>query len=330
MLRKDFRFVSAVRLLSAALALALPLAASAQTVQKETKSFTATVTSFQTYIAGQANHHYIALAIHFRNNTDKAVILGLNRDGTKASDEQGNRYDVVQAYGIGSVSGSDVDPKFVLPAHGAGDAHLVLLWKGNSIFGVTFDLNLAVKELSKLTGGQYQIGPESVLGFEGLKTGLAVALENAPEISQHVVQAGPFNARITHSKFGKGSYSYPIAGDFTVQLENKSDKPLVLAVEHDSITGIDDEGNYYGGVKGPGGYANATGIGEATKDQADPQFVLAPGEVKEFHITIGRSRAKTYGSEFVLNFALDELEILPSKQIREVRQYSVTFPKIRM
>lgn len=330
MLRKDFGLVSVGRLLGVALVLALPLVASAQSVQRETKAFTATVTSFQTYVAGQANHHYIAAAVHFRNKTDKAVILGLNRDGTKASDEQGNSYRVVQAYGIGGVSGSEVDPKFVLPAHGDSDALLVLSWQGNTIFGVTFELNLAVKELSKLSGGQYEIGPESALRFDGLKTGLAFALENAPEISRHVVQAGPFNARITHSKFGRANYSYPLAGDFTVELENKSDKPIVLAIEHDSITGSDDEGNFYGGPNGPGGFANPTGIGQASKEKADPQFVLAPGEVKEFHLTIGRGRVKTDGSEFVLNFALEELEVLPSKQIREVRQYSLTFPKIRM
>lgn len=64
-------------------------------------------------------------------------------DGTKASDEPGNSCRVVQAYGIGSVSGSEADPKFVLPANGSSDALVVLSWQGNGIFGVTFDLDMA-------------------------------------------------------------------------------------------------------------------------------------------------------------------------------------------
>lgn len=312
------------------LALAFPLIAGAQTVQSEKANFVATVTSFQTYIAGQANHHYAAAVVHFRNKADHPLILGLNRDATKGSDEQGNSYHVVQAYGIGSVSNSDIDPKFVLPAKGTGDALIVLSWQGNQVFGVTFDVHMAVKELSKLSGDEYKIGPESTLEFSGLKTGFSLTGENAPEVSKHVVDAGPFTARITRSKFGKGSYSYPVAGDFTVELENKSDKPITLAIEHDSITGSDDEGNFYGGMNGPGGFATPSGIGLVSKEKADPQFVLAPGEVKEFHLTIGRGRSRSAGSEFALNFALEALEILPSKQIREVRQYSVTFPKIRM
>jgi len=330
MLSKSYRLVSSVRWLGVALILALPLAASAQSARKETKGLTATVTGFHTFITGIGNHHYISAVVHFLNKTDKAVILGLNRAGTKGSDEQGNTYRVVQAYGIGNVDGSEVDPKFMLPAHGESDALVLLSWQGNAIFGITFDFEMAVKEISRLPGNRYEIGPESVFAFGGLKSGFTSSAEGAPEVFRHVVQAGPFDARITRSKFGKASYSYPVAGDFTIELQNKSDKPLILAIEHDSITGSDDEGNFYGGVNGPRGFATPTGIGLVSKEKADPQFVLAPGETKEFHLTVGRGRAKNEGSEFVLNFALEELEILPSKQIRELRQYTLTFPKIHI
>jgi hypothetical protein len=310
-------------------ALAIPFFSLGQTVQQEKKDFVATVTSFQTSFGYQANKRLIWAVVHFRNKTDKPLILALNREGTGGSDEQGNRYGVANAYGIGSVSQSDLDAKFALPEGGSGDALILLQWQGGGIYGVTFDLHVAVKELTHVKGAEYEIGPESTLGFTDLKTGLTFSLENAPEISKHLVDAGPFTARITRYKFGKGSYSYPIASDFTVEVENKSDKPIVLAIEADSIFGSDDEGNMYGG-NGSAGYGKATGIGQTNRERADPQFVLAPGEVKEFQLAIGRGRARSLGSSFTLNFQLEKLEVLPSKQILEVRQYSLTFPKIRM
>lgn len=317
------------RLVPALLVLSIPIVSAAQTVQQEKTKFVATLTSFQTSLGYQANKHLIWAVVHFRNKTDKPLILGLNREGTNASDEQGNRYAVADAFGIGNAARSNLDAKFVLPGGGSGDALILLQWQGGGVYGVTFDLNLAVKEITHVKADEYEIGSESTIGFTDLKNGLTFSLENAPDISKHIVDAGPFTARVTRSKFGKGSYSYPVASDFTVELENKSDKPLVLAIEADSIFGTDDEGNLYGG-NGSAGYGKATGIGLTNREKADPQFVLAPGEVKEFHLAIGRGRAQTLGTNFTLNFQLEALEILPSKQIREVRQYSFTFPKIRM
>ena len=67
------------------------------------------------------------------------------------------------------------------------------------------------------------------------------------------------------------------------------------------------------------------GIGYVTSRSADPQFALRPGQSRDVNVSLIRYEAarKAIGTQFSWDAALVELEILPSRQIREVREYAV-------
>jgi len=317
--RSKFHFVR--HLLAGALALSLPLASRAQTTKQEKTSFTASVTSFQSSVWSNGRR-YITATIHFQNKTKLPIILGFNRKTFSASDDQGNHYGITTIRGIGQISDSNVDPKFVLAPESGGDMLIEAVWGASDrdIFGTTFEMSLAVRPLKKLEGNQYQFGPETVLEFTGLKSGYL-------DVPERAVNAGPFTAEITRSKFGRSGRWNTV--EMTMRIKNTSDKDIILAYEAGSSFAVDDQGNRYGyGVAGSSD-KGTSGIGLASDGKADPQFVLAPGESKDARFTVIRGDSKdVLGTELVYYVALEELEILPSKQIREIRQFSLTFPHI--
>lgn len=326
MTRSTFSAVG--RLLAVLSTLFLSFLASAQTTSVDRTNFTATITSFQSYLkAYPRNVHLIAATVHFQNKTKKPLILGYDRKGFTASDEQGNRYALTFIRGMGEAAGSTVDAKFVLPPQEGADMLCEFAWQqsANAIFGITFDLNMAVRELKKLQGSEYQLGPESTLEFVGLKTNYVRSLEGAVDLEGHSTSAGPFKAQLVRSKFGK-SGRWETVGDFTLKLENTSTRPLILACEPYSIFGNDNEGVIYGGSN----RVVVTGIGLAKDNEADPQFVLAPGESKEIHLTIYKGEHVPLGTIFNLYLGFEELQITPSKQIVVLRQYTLTLPRIDM
>lgn len=317
-------------LLAVLCALFLAITARAQTVDRT--SFSATITSFQTYLSAYPrNVHYMAATVHFQNKTKKPLILTYNRKGITASDEQGNRYALTFVRGMGEAAGSTVDPKFVLPPEGGSDMLCELVWQQprDVIFGITFDLNLAVREVKRLANAQLELGPETTLEFTGLKTNLAASLTGNVDLDAHRTNAGPFNAQIVRSKFGKSGRWQSVI-DLTIKIQNTSDRQLILASEPNTIFGNDNEGVVYGRGSASSTALTVTGIGLSKDGQVDPQFILQPGESKEMHITIYKAERVPLGNVFNGYLCLEELEITPSKQIRVLRQYSLTFPKLDM
>lgn len=315
------------RFILGVISLALPLAAAAQTTKVESSAFKAEVTSFQTAVAaGNTGNHYITATVHLQNKTKFPLILGASANAFNVTDDQGNRYAAVSFRGIQPASNGSIDTKFVLDPESGSDMLVEFVWHQapSVIFGVSFDMNMGIRELKKLEGNQYQLGAETPVHFTGLKTGYT-----SVDTSDHKLDAGPFRAQVTRARFGR-SGRWQVVADFTMKLENTTDKPMILAYERSSAYGIDNEGNFYGRGAASANNVQVTGIGEVSHDQADPQFVLAPGESKEVQVTISRAQRFTPGTEFNLYVALQSLEILPSKQIRSLRQYSLAFPKIKM
>jgi len=328
-MRKDSILRFALALSAAA---TLPMVAAGQTFRQEKRAFTATLTSFQTYAgATPARVRYIAANVHFVNNTDAPLTLAYSKDAFGASDEQGNRYKLVDVHGMGEASRDGVDAKFVLAPKRGADMLVELAWSGprNVIYGVKFDLRLAVRELSKLDDKQFQTGPETLVEFTDLKTGFTAVSEGVPPLEDHVVDAGSFKAAVTRTRFGR-SGRWQMIADLTVKLTNTSPKPLILACDTRSVFGSDNEDNVYGRGSASSTFIQATGIGLTADGHVDTQFVMAPGESREVHFSIGRSDRIAPGTAFTLHIALEQFEIFPSKQVLEVRQFSLTFPNIRM
>ena len=63
--------------------------------------------------------------------------------------------------------------------------------------------------------------------------------------------------------------------------------------------------------------------------QADPQFVLRPGEARTVNVEYGRRVGRTQiGTSFSPDLVLQQLEILPSRQIRPARDFSLSFREL--
>ncbi|MCB8933299.1 MAG: hypothetical protein M9921_11825 [Fimbriimonadaceae bacterium] len=312
---KSLRMLCTVLLLpSACLALAQ------QQAHVQNSTFGATVTGFQT-TGGANGWHYITATVHFVNLTKKPLILAANPAKATSTDNKGNIYGTTSMRGIGGIASGRVDASFVLPPGGGGDVLLNMQWRParNVEFGITFDLDLAVSEIEALESGQVRIGKETVLHFGGLKSGY---FDVPPD---HTVDAGPFTAHVVRTKLGTAGRFHTV--DITVSIKNTSDKPLILAYDYRSDFGTDDAGNRYGFGNPGGPDASASGIGVVGGGKADPQFELKPGEEREARFRIVRAIAKVPdGKELTFYVALKQLEILPSKQIREVRQFSLAFP----
>jgi len=298
------------------------------TTRGENALFSATVTSVETSPGGNG-WHYLTTSVHLQNLTTRPLILGVEPSKVAATDDQHNSYGTILVRGIGEVRGTSVDPKFVLPPDGGGDALFEMRWRGerNTIFGTTFDLTMPVRVIQVLDGGQVKIGAEHLMSFSGLKAGYVATSKGSASRSGDTVDAGPFTMqikRVTPSIAGRWHVATVAA-----QIRNTSDKPIILAYEGTSSFGVDDQGNRYGyGVAGTHD-TSFSGIGLLTSNSADPQFTLAPGESRDVQFKVMRARGREEAGKMLTYYvALAQLEVLPSKQIRTVRQYSLTFPRM--
>ncbi|MGC4048078.1 MAG: hypothetical protein QM758_30170 [Armatimonas sp.] len=285
----------------------------------------AKVTSVETNLGGNG-WHYLATTVHLQNLTKKPLILGVNSSKVSSTDDRGNTYGVILVRGIGQVAGTMVDTKFTLPAEGGGDALIQMRWRGerNTIFGTVFDLKMPVQVIVPLEANQYKLGVEHLLTFTGLKAGLAV-----PLIPTNTVNAGPFTMQITRMTPSITGNRRLQTVTLAARIKNTSDKPLILAYEGTSSFGIDDQGNPFAYGTAGTHDTSISGIGMVAGNSADPQFELAPGEARDVQFTILRRLGReTMGTQLTYYVALAQLEVLPSKQVRTLRQYSLTFPRM--
>jgi hypothetical protein len=266
--------------------------------------------------------HYLTMTVHLHNPGKKPVILGVEPSKVTSTDDRGNTYGVIDVRGLGDVAGARVDPKFVLPAEDGADALFELRWRGAAVFGTVFDLKLPLRVIVPLEAGQYKLGTEHLLTFTGLKAGHIAAPKEADSLPKNTVDAGPFTVEITRMTPSIAGNRKSQSAVLQARIKNTSDKPIVLANEGASSFGIDDQGNRFA-------FYSVSGIGTATTIKADPQFVLAPGESREVQFTIWRRLAREVaGTQLTAYLALAQLEILPASQIRTVRQYTLTFPRM--
>lgn len=343
-------------LLLAALGLALALPAAAQTAScqgqprcAEVASFAATVTDFRT--STRDRYKVITATIRFQNKLNRPLILGFVEGSGVATDDQGNRYqlygnEAVRAMGI--INRQGLDPKFVLEPGQASDARFELTWQArrSDIFGLSFVLELAVREIIPVQGRQYRLGVEHALRIDGLgdqpaapATPAATAAPSAaaaPAIPQgdlcagrpRCAHPGPFVAEVQN-------ITSALTGAFpgqkhvlrlNVRFRNVTDQPLILGYSAKTSKIIDDLGNeYYWGTAGTYD-TSVTGMGVVQSQQANPEFALQPGESRNATFQLFRSVGRNpVGSGFTWDFAVESLEVLPSKQVRSLRQYSLNF-----
>ncbi|HWD38871.1 MAG TPA: hypothetical protein VG944_08490 [Fimbriimonas sp.] len=294
----------------------------------QTHPYEAEVTSFQTSL-GANGWHYLTATVHFRNMTDHELILGCDMGHVSATDDQGNKYGLLLSRGIGAVTATTFDPKFKLKPNGGGDALFDMRWRGDrsSVVGTTFDLNLTTQLIEPSGADRYKLGSTRILDMPGLKSGMFAPPQGAPPISDRTVDAGPFTAKITRAKATISGNRRWTTTEMTIQFTNTSDKPLILAYEGESSFGTDEQGNRYGYGTAGTHDTSVSGIGMVGGASADPSFVLQPGESREANFSVARRLTRDpNGTQLAYYVALGQLEVLPSRQVRQLRQFSLTFP----
>jgi hypothetical protein len=113
----------------------------------------------------------------------------------------------------------------------------------------------------------------------------------------------------------------------TVAFRNVSNAPVVIGYKSASGGATDNLGNtYYWGRAGTHD-TSMSGIGIVTGRSADASFVLQPGESRNAAFTVTRynSGGKQLGTAWTYDVTITELEVLPSSQVRSVRDHSLHF-----
>jgi hypothetical protein len=271
--------------------------------------------------------------------------------------------------GIGLIQASTFDPKFVVPPGDGGDARFEFLWQpGRQVAGTEFEMSLSLREIEPLPGNQFRLGREHLVRFDGLKdrakstgsgagpvatgsaasgtaasaasmagsaaSGATLGSTSGSTVAQagqgcgtdaNCSDAGPFTATVQQVSTSTINPWHLVR--FTLKLRSTSDAPLVLAYLASTGSMTDELGNRYVlDHRVPGRVA---GIGVTDRVQADPQFVLRPGEARTIGVEYGRRVGRTQiGMSFSPDLVLQELEILPSRQIRPARDFSLSFREL--
>ena len=328
----------------------------------ENLEFAATITDFRA-ILENTNSKTLTVRMSFRNKLNRPLVLGyVSRSGI-AADERGNRYvpsgeRAVQ--GIGEIVGNSADSKFVLQPGESSDGRFEFTWNtsGQEIFGLTFQLDLAIREIVQMPGNQIRLGREYALHFDRLGNNppsrTAVASRPTDDAARSPVTppapvppvplpqvdacrdrprgvcviSGPFMAEITGMTPSFAMYNNLHMLQAKVRFRNLTNQPLILAYVAESAVIVDNYGGRYKILNTAFG-DGAKGIGTVRSNQADPQFALAPGASGDAVFTLSRKRnsdkSDPMGATFSFDLAIAQLEVLPSQQIRTTRDYSVGF-----
>lgn len=312
----------------------------------EVTPFAATVTDFRTSTSGQTR--VVTINMRFQNRTSAPLILGYVQGSGIVTDDRGNRYVVAgqgTVRGIGEISNNRFDPKFTLQPGEASDARVEFQWtpQRGQIFGTTYGVELAVREIEALPSDQYQLGKEYALKLDGFTAGgpvttaqaaapasgvaeaatvasVASTPADAPDAcggKPHCYSAGPFAAEVTQVTTSK--VSYYIYVHINVKVRNVTTQPLILGYQNGSGTAIDDAGNRYAAK-------TVKGIGLVSTNAADPQFILNPGQSRDFSLDyVNRPGRAVVGTSWTADLVLEQLEVLPSRQVRSVRDFAVSY-----
>ena len=323
----------------------------------ESLSFAATVSDFQA-ILQNGNTKILTARISFRNKLTRPLTLGFVAGSGIATDDRGNRYVVSgerAVQGIGLVQGMSADAKFTLEPGESSDARWEFVWNasGREIFGLAFNIDLAIREIDTIAGNQLRLGREHALHFSKLgnretsqepratvapptPSGVAGAVPVAaapatPKVDvcagrRNCFGAGPFVAEVTGLTASQPGG--PAGGWRTVQANvrfwNLTTQPIILGYLTRSGVITDNQGNRYtvraswDGVKG---------IGAVDQSKADTQFVLnggAPGNAT-FTMSWSADRRDPVGTAFNFDFSVAHLEVLPGQQVHTVREYTIAF-----
>jgi hypothetical protein len=322
---------------------------------REVPKFSATITDFRVS-PNTVGNRPVNVTVRFTNRTAQPLILGYV-DGTAAAyDDRGNRYTLQSSSklaGIGRIERSHFDPKFTLGPGESADARMELNFfvNRNVIVGTGFDVEMGVREIEPVAGGQFQLGREHALSWQHLANGSggrapqpavgaiaaatsgvagaapAVLAEDPCKDKPACSSSGPLLAEVTRmlNEGMAGNYHQVLV---TVRFRNLGNTPLILNYKQGTGKMPDNLGQPYD-VSSQG--TDVQGMPVSTRDRASSQFTLAPGEARDASIRFRRfaGREKQIGTSFSPSFAVEQYELLPSSQLKLVREYSLNYTDLR-
>jgi hypothetical protein len=285
-------------------------------------------------------YQFVKLNLRVENLSAQRVVACYASGSAAGSDERGNRYTVPdnRVQGIGICRGGTADPQFALGPGESREAtveYAVGIYR-NTVLGVVWSASLTARELELLPGNQLRVGRELVLSFRDLTDG---AGQPAPSVSSTPAAGAPagnacgdrkwcddtgiFMAQVTRVTPTRAS-GYQFVG-LNVRVTNRLDEKLILCYLAGSATGSDERSNRYAV-----GNNRVKGIGICLGGRADPQFVLGPGESREWTIDyqLGIYRGTVVGTTWTADFTLQRLQPLSGNQIQKAGDYSVSFTEL--
>jgi hypothetical protein len=311
----------------------------------ETRSFLATVTNLRASNSGK--NRVLTATVHLENRTTKPLTLGYVRDSGIALDDLGNRYAITGANAvraIGEVNGTEFDPKFTLAPGEARDARFELTFDaGKQPVGKSYELDLALREITPTTADAYKLGQEHAVHFDALvqSTGKspAATVATPPQPtgpvdpcggSPRCYNAGTFIAEVMQlsaSAMTAGVRNQSVA--INIRFRNISDKPVILAYRSGSNTALDNFGNRFVYGRPSTHDTSVKGIGMIAGRTVDTQFQLAPGQSRAATFNLIRFEARPpIGNAWNYDVVIDEVEILPGQVVQSARQNSLSFSGI--
>lgn len=141
------------------------------------------------------------------------------------------------------------------------------------------------------------------------------------------VSSGPFTAQVTSLIAQGGPQDRHHVLKLQLKLRNASTAPVILGYKSGSSAATDNLGNAYYYGRANTHDTSFSGIGLVTARQADPSFALRPGESRNATFTVTRfnSGGKQLGTAWAYDVVIDQLEVLPSQQIRTAAEHPLHF-----
>jgi hypothetical protein len=317
-----------------------------------TRTFTATLADLR--LSRYGNDKVLTFSVRFRNLLEQPLYLGFVQGSGLMIDDQGMRYTLASGSnavrGMGLVNASTFDPKFVLQPGESGDVRVELVSRAQQgqIFGTVYDLDFAVREIEAMPGNQFSLGKEHSLQYRKLVPddgGAPAAAAATPVSTASAGAAAPAAAPAPDADACAGTARCCGAGPFVVtvgqtvesrsggyqtfkmnlKVRNLTTQPMSLGFQSGSATAIGNNGDRYRWRTD-----NVKGIGFVTSSEADPQFTLGPGQERTFTLGYykGIYKGTLFDTSWSADFVLQQLEVLPSRQVRSVREYAISFSDV--
>lgn len=309
-----------------------------ESVCMENTRFSATLTDFRA-VRGTSNNRPLSATVRFRNKSDQPLILGYVDGSANVLDDQGNRYRMQNTRtglrGLGVITRQQFDSKFELSPGESADAKIDVSAFISGIVGTVYEFEFAVREIESVPGNQFKFGRETVIRYVGLGSGLqgrAIAASSdssgsvAGDPCQGTAQCvtnGPLMARVerVQAEAVQGNNQGIVV---RIAFRNLSDAPMILNYKQKTGAMLDEYGQRY--TVDWRRTTDVQGMPVSTRDRASSQFTLAPGQSRSASFRYTRFVGRTaLGTSFAPELAVEHYELLPSNQLRLLREYVLAF-----